>query len=617
MGKVIGIDLGTTNSLVAWMGKGTPEIVPDEEGTGLLPSCVGFQPETGRPVVGFAPRRGATPAAQTYFSIKRFMGRALTDFDPAEIARLPYLIEGDDRSVRFPVPGRSYTPVDLSAMILATLKRRAERYLGELIINEAVITVPAYFNDAQRQATKDAGERAGLDVLRILNEPTAAALAYGLDKRKEGTIAVYDLGGGTFDISILRLEEGVFQVLATAGDNHLGGDNIDDRLTAIVLAEIRDGYGLDLSSDRDFLVRARRVAEEAKKDLSFAETARLLLDLPDGRRFDRVLERDQFDGIVAPLVDRTLGPCRQALKDAGLTAASIDEVVLVGGSTRIPLVKRTVEQLFGRRPHDELNPDEVVALGAAVQADILAGGTTDMLLLDVTPLSLGLETMGGVMERIIERNSTIPCQAKQVFTTAVDNQTGIDIHVLQGERELVSDNRSLARFQLGGLPPMPAGMPKVEITFLLDADGILNVSARELRSGRSASVTVKPTYLSDEEIEGILDDSFDHAEEDIRRRQLIEARVEADRRFPKAEELLTEMADAGDPASLEATRTALATLRTVYESDDHLAIRSAIDALEAAAEPLVAERMNSAARTALRNRSTDEILERVEQARQT
>ncbi len=618
MGRVIGIDLGTTNSLVAWMGKDGPQIAPDEQGIGLLPSWVGFREEAGRvvPTVGPAARAGAAPAAQTFFSVKRFMGKALSDFDQAELGRLPYPIAGDERSVRFEVLDRVYSPVQISAMILATLKKRAERYLGELMITEAVITVPAYFNDAQRQATKDAGEMAGLDVLRIINEPTAAALAYGLDKRDAGTIAVYDLGGGTFDVSILRLEAGVFQVLSTAGNNDLGGDNIDDRLTAIVLAEIADGFAVDLSDDREFLGRTRRVVEEAKKDLSSQDSARLLLDLPDGRRFERLLLRADFEAIIEPLVRRTVTPCTQALQDAGLTPEDIDEVILVGGSTRIPLVKRTVEALFRRPPHDELNPDEVVALGAAIQADILAGGTRDLLLLDVIPLSLGIETLGGVMARLLDRNSTIPCQAKETFTTAMDNQTGIDIHVLQGERELVGDSRSLARFKLAGIPPMPAGMAKVEISFLIDADGILNVSARELRSGQATSVQVRPSYgLSDEQVEQMLEDSFEYAEADLKNRQLIEARVEADRRVPKAEELQVEMAEIGDADALSAMGLALEQLRELYRQEDHTAILDALDALEAAARPLVEQRMNTAVSGALRNRAADEILAKVERAR--
>ncbi|WP_218081237.1 molecular chaperone DnaK [Anthocerotibacter panamensis] len=615
MGKVIGIDLGTTNSLVAWMTPSGPQIVPDEEGRGLLPSCVAFD-EAGKPVVGSVARQGkAAPAERTFFSIKRFMGRGLTDFT-GELQYLPYPVAGDSRSVRFPVGSRSYTPVQLSAMILATLKRRAERFLGEFILNEVVITVPAYFNDAQRQATKDAGEMAGLDVLRIINEPTAAALAYGLDQKKEGTIAVYDLGGGTFDVSILRLEGGLFQVLATAGDNQLGGDNIDDLLTALFLAEIKQHHGLDLSDDRMWIGRLRRLAEEAKKDLSTQEMVRLQVDLPEGKLWDRYVTRNDFEQLIAPLVERTLGPCAQALKDAGLSAQAMDEVVLVGGSTRIPLVKARVAQLFGRTPHDELNPDEVVALGAAVQADVLAGGTKDVLLLDVTPLSLGIETLGGVMSRLIDRNNPIPCQARETFTTAVDGQTGIEVHVLQGEREIAQDNRSLARFTLTGFPPMPAGLPKVEITFLIDANGILRVTARELRSEVEARVEVRPSYgLGEDAIEQMLEDAYAHGEDDLIRRQLIEARVEAERRFPKAEELLAEMVAVVPAAALEPMQAALESLRGVCAEQDYKAINTAIEVLEESARPLVELRVNQATQSALGNASIDELLQKVEQAR--
>ncbi len=615
MGKVIGIDLGTTNSLVAWMTPDGPQVIPDPAGEVLLTSCVAFD-AAGKPVVGAEARQGkAAPAERTFFSVKRFMGRGLTEFD-AQLQYLPYPVGGDGHKVFFPVGEKRYTPVQLSAMILATLKRRAERYLGELMIHEVVITVPAYFNDIQRQATKDAGEMAKLDVLRIINEPTAAALAYGLDKKKEGMIAVYDFGGGTFDISILRLEGGLFEVIATAGDNQLGGDNIDDLLTAALLQEIQDSHDLDLSNDRQWISQIRLLAEQAKKDLSSQASVRIVADLPEGKQLDRLIKREDFEMLIAGLVERTLIPCRQALKDGHLSASEIEEVVLVGGSTRIPLVKQRVQELFGRKPHDELDPDQVVALGAAVQADVLAGGTKDVLLLDVTPLSLGIETLGGVMNRLIDRNSTIPCQARETFTTAVDGQTGIDVHVLQGERELAQDNRSLERFTLSGFPPMPAGLPKVEVTFLIDANGILNVTAKELRSGVEVFKEVRPTSgLQDEQIEQMLEDAYTFGETDLQQRQLIEARVEADRVFPKAEELLTAVRPLLPAAELRPVEEALTTLKTCYAQVDYKAITAALANLEEAAKPLVEIRVNQSTQQALQSRSLDEVLSKVEQAR--
>jgi molecular chaperone DnaK len=590
MPHVIGIDLGTTNSLVAYMDGDQPRIIPGEDGDPLVPSVVLFTPDG--PVVGQeAKRRLLENPEHVVYSVKRLIGRGLDDV-AADRKLLPYRISDEHRDVvRIVMDGREYTPPEVSALILRQLKQRAEAFLGEAA-RDAVITVPAYFNDSQRQATRDAGRLAGLEVLRIVNEPTAASLAYGLDKRREGIVAVYDLGGGTFDLSILKLQDGIFEILSTNGDTHLGGDDMDRRLAELLLAEIETGFGSRFPRDVEFQERVRIEAEAAKQRLTESQATRIVLPLPDGREYRREMTRSEFERIIGDIVDGTLRPCRAALKDADLTASEIDEVVLVGGSTRVPLVRRRVEELFGRRPHTELNPDEVVALGAAIQAGILAGSVQNMLLLDITPLSLGLETAGGAVEKLIHRNSTIPTSATEVFTTSVDGQTAFDLHVVQGERELAADNRSLARFQLRGIDPMPAGMPRLEITFLIDANGILNVMARELRSGKETSVAVKPSYgLTDEEIERMLIESFDLAEEDITRRQLVDARVEADQVLLATEKLLPDaetFVQEGQltQRELHRIRTAISELQAVRAGDDHRAIRREIDTLDQATRKL-------------------------------
>src|SRR5262245_6337195 len=518
MSKVVGIDLGTTNSLVAYVRDGVPLVIRDGSGDALVPSVVTSAPDGTIFVGREAQRRLLIEANRTVYSVKRFMGKGIDDVrDEAKL--LPFRVAGEAGGVvRIGLGDREFTPPEISAFILRELKRRAEEFFitqGEIDpeVDRAVITVPAYFNDAQRTATRDAGRIAGLEVLRIINEPTAASLAYGLDKRHTGVIAVYDFGGGTFDISILRVEDGVFQVLATNGDTHLGGDDIDMLLVENVLLDLQSEHSSYVLSGfsrtavpPELIQEIRKAVIEAKWDLSEHEHTELL-----GKR----ITRDEFEAMIRPIVDRTLRPCLQALADAQLDASQIDEIVLVGGSTRIPLVRRLVAELFGRTPHSDLNPDEVVALGAAVQADILITGNRELLLLDVTPLSLGIETMGGVTSKIILRNSTIPATGSEMFTTGVDNQTAVDIHVLQGERELVADNRSLARFKLRGIPPMPAGLPRVQVQFQIDANGILSVTARELRTDVEQTIEVKPSYgLTDEEVERMLLESFEHAEAD-------------------------------------------------------------------------------------------------------
>jgi len=538
--RVVGIDLGTTNSLVAYMQGGTPTVIPGEDGDRLVPSVVAWTDDGA--VVGNAARGTLLKdAASAVYSAKRLMGRDIEDVQD-ELKLFPFKLADGLKAgevLKVSVGGLLLTPPEISAYVLMQLKKNAERFF-QAPVTKAVITVPAYFNDAQRQATKDAGRIAGLEVLRLVNEPTAAALAYGLDKNKDGLIAVYDFGGGTFDISILKLHEGIFEVIATGGDTHLGGDDIDNLLIAIALDDIAGDLGEDVRGNGEAVQEIRKAVIEAKIRLSDEEKVQLDVPLPSGKRYLREITREQFEGLIAGVIARTAGPCKQALKDAGIEAAAIDEVVLVGGSTRIPAVRKLVDEVFGlsargKKPHIELNPDEVVALGAAVQAEILAGGAVagsgleDLLLLDVTPLSLGIEALGGVVAKIIQRNSTIPASATEHFTTGVDGQANVAIHVVQGERELAKDCRSLARFDLKGIPPMTAGLPRIEVKFLIDANGILHVSAREQRSGKEAEIEVKPTYgLTDEQVEEMILSSFDNAEEDIRQRQVIEAKNEAE-----------------------------------------------------------------------------------------
>jgi Fe-S protein assembly chaperone HscA len=592
---IIGIDLGTTNSLAAIMEPEGPRIL-----SGIVPSVVAVTDE-GAVVAGESARAILLHHPdRAVFSAKRLMGKGIADVQD-ELKLLPFhAAQGSDAVIRLDVGGRILTPPEVGAYVLRELKQRAEEALGKTV-TKAVLTVPAYFNDAQRQATKDAGRIAGLEVLRLVNEPTAAALAYGLDKRKEGIIAVYDLGGGTFDISLLKLQDGIFEVLATNGDTHLGGDDIDHLLMQIALEDLRSEWNADLTANPEAVELLRRSVIAAKERLSFALSVDLEYEW-DGRKYQRTLSRELFEKLIAGIVDRTLGPCRQCIKDAGVAVEQIDEVVMVGGSSRIPMVRNAVEVLFRARPHTDLNPDEVVALGAAVQAGILGGSVEDQLLLDVTPLSLGIETMGGVVSKIIHRNSTIPASASETFTTSVEGQRNVRIHVVQGERELATDNRSLLVFDLKDIDPLPAGLPRIEVRFLIDANGILNVTARDAHTGREQSMEVKPTYgLTDEQVEAMIESAFENAEADFAARQTAEARVDAEAILAAAAKAKTSEAYGElSEAEQRAIARAEADLVESQSSTDHRAIRARIDALDEATRTLAENIMNSAVQGALK-----------------